>query len=215
MSKSINSVRNAAAAIKSGDVIWVGSMREISNEFLDALAQRADELRNVTIVGYDFIANHDIFTDSKLGESFKVINYSDMPCKTADIVMANAERRELPEGSACREIAKALGVNVIAVKTCPADAKGKMSLSVYGKYATGDMLFYDGIEKTIAIVDDTLQPAEHKALERDMRLSVTERYFDHIAAVPRKASRSMKSDYPLDKIGAFCNIPMRIPKQIP
>lgn len=181
MPNSNYSIKEAAKSISSGDVVWVGSMKEISVEFLDALAERSSELRNVTIVGYDFISDHEIMYDSKYSASFKVINYSDMPYKTARRVMANTERRELPDGNLCREIAKPLGVNVIAVKTCPADGRGLISLSAYGKYATCDMLRFNGIEKTIAIVDGAMQPAVRHALEREMRLTISQRYFKVIA----------------------------------
>lgn len=175
-----NSVRDAASKIKSGDVIWVGYAKEISDEFLEALADRHDELHNVTIVGYNFLNLHEFFGNPAYSDSFKVVNFTELPRRVQDRALCNVDNRYPPQGSICGEIAKELKVNVLAVKTCPANEKGQMILSGFAKYATCDMLNYSELETTIGIVDPEMKPAKRFVLEREMRLMVNAKYFDFL-----------------------------------
>lgn len=54
---------DAAAKIKSGDTLWVGSTLCIPYDFLDALADRYEELSNVTILSNMFLNPSKILLD--------------------------------------------------------------------------------------------------------------------------------------------------------
>lgn len=180
MLKNNNTIKDAAAGIKSGDVIWVGYAKEISDEFLEALADRHNELRNVTIVGHNFLKLHDFFGDPAYSEAFHIVNFTDMPARPQDRFLCNMENRYPPEGSICSEIAGELKINVLAVKTCPVNDQGQVLLSTFAKNATCDILYYNELARTIAITDEKMRPAKRFSLERDLRLMVNARYFDLI-----------------------------------
>ena len=65
----------AAAKICSGDTIWMGSTLCIPYGFMDALADRSEELNNVTLLGNLYLAPTKIMMDPSYKKSFHTISY--------------------------------------------------------------------------------------------------------------------------------------------
>lgn len=160
--KKIVSLAKAAEAIESGDVVWIGSTLSIPFSFLDKLAARANELKNVTLVGNMFVRTHDIFTDAKYLDSFKVISLVGKQIMPKSMV--NVQFVYTSGGSVVENICKRFCINVLAVEVCPPDTHGECCFGAFGAM-TSYVNTYEGINKRIVIINNT-QPDGRKD-ERD------------------------------------------------
>lgn len=152
-SDKIGTLDDAVSKIKSGDVIWLGSTLSVPGGFLDKLAEKADRLRNVTLIGNMFVRKHEIFTNTKYQDSFMIISINNRPIMPA--AMANVHFVYPSGGSVEENICIKFGVNVLAVEVCSPDNDGRCGFGAFGTRITPQVNAYEGIKKRIVIINDS------------------------------------------------------------
>ncbi len=166
-SKSLGSMKAAAAEIKSGDTVWVGNTNSISEEFLSALADRQDELENVTILAANGKRPCKILDEIKNSGSFRVLSFF------TEALIQTYERGDKveflmsPAAKAITAVCKEFSVNTIAVAVCPPNQEGKSGVGTAGAFITPSINNFPGITKRIAIIDPNL-PDNTKNESREM-----------------------------------------------
>ncbi|MGI5985935.1 MAG: hypothetical protein GXY01_10990 [Clostridiales bacterium] len=155
-SKSFVSIKAAAAEIKSGDTVWVGNTSSISEEFLSALAERQNELKNVTILAAKGNRPCKILDEIKYKDSFRVLSFF-----TEALVQTyeKGDKVEFIMSSAAKSVAavcKQFSINAIAIAVCPPDQDGYSSVGTSGGFITPSINDFPGITKRIAIIDPNL-----------------------------------------------------------
>lgn len=167
-SSKIGTMDDAASKIESGDVIWIGSALSVPYGFLDKLAERAESLRDVTLVGNMFIRKHEILSNTKYQDSFKIfsiINTQAMPAP-----MANVHFVYSTSGSVEQNVCKRFGINAMAVEVCPPDNDGTCNLGAFGTYITAFVSRYSEMKKRILVINDS-QPEGGKEERNFINLS--------------------------------------------
>lgn len=149
----IGTLEEAASKIKSGDVVWLGSTMSIPGSFLDKLAERADRLHDVTLIGNMFVKNHEILTNTKYQESFRIISI--LSGQIMPQTMANVHFVYHSSGSVEDNICRRFGINVLAVEVCPPDSDGRCGFGAFGAGLTSYVNSYSGIKKRIVIINDS------------------------------------------------------------
>lgn len=175
------SAENAAATIKSGDTIWVGNTTGISKAFLEALAKRQNELKDVTILANKGSEPCTILDELKYRDSFHVLSFfKDALVQAYDGSEKEEKTKFLMNGTkaAIEMICKQFGVNTIAVGVCPPDSDGNCSLGKSGAFLTLAFNRYRGITKRIAIVDEDIPSATENVEEKEISLL----QFDYICS---------------------------------
>jgi len=171
----------AAAAIKSGDTIWVGNTTGISNAFLEALAKRQNELKDVTILANKGSVPCNILDELKYRDSFHVLSFfKDALVQAYEGSDKEEKTKFLMSGTktAIEMICKQFGVNTIAIGVCPSDSDGYCSLGKSGAFLTLAFNNYNGITNRIAIIDDDIPSATGNKGENEISLS----QFDYICS---------------------------------
>ena len=153
------SVEAIANEIKSGDTIWAGSTSSISEAFLDALAKRHNELKDVTILVAKGNRSCKILDELKYKDSFRVLSFF-QEAMVQTFRKGNSANLLMASGDATIEaICKQFGVNTIAVSICPPDINDNCNVGKSGNYITTTISKYPGITKRFAIVDQNLSSA--------------------------------------------------------
>lgn len=171
------SVEAIVNEIESGDTIWAGNTTSISVAFLDALAKRQNELKNVTILVAKGNTPCKILDELKYKDSFRVVSFfTEALVQTfkkgnaSGLLMSSAE-------TTIEAICNQFGVNTIAVSVCPPDDKKNCNVGKSGNYITTTINKYSGITKRFAIVDQNLSSAVGNESETTLPLSI----FDLVA----------------------------------
>ena len=165
------SVKTAAAQIKSGDTIWVGNTTSISKEFLDALTDRQNELKNVTILANKGNESCKVLDELKYRSSFKVMSFfKDGLVET----YKNGNKVELLRSTADETVdavCRQFGVNTIAVAVCPPDSNGNCNVGQSGNFLTPAINTFGGVTKRIAIIDGSLPAINDNSSKSTIKLS--------------------------------------------
>ncbi|MFB0920704.1 MAG: hypothetical protein QMB62_07465 [Oscillospiraceae bacterium] len=167
----------AAAAIKSGDTIWVGNTTSGYSAFLKALANRRNELHDVTILLNKGIAPCEILDELSFRNSFRVISFF----KEALIKTYEEDKRAFLKSASntiIDMICKQYGVNTMVAELCPPDSEGFCNVGAQGVYIMPMINSYSGITRRIAIIDEKLTKAAGKKAETEIPLSA----FDYICS---------------------------------
>ncbi len=165
------SVKTAAAQIESGDTIWVGNTTSISKEFLDALTERQDELKDVTILANKGNEPCKILDELKFRTSFKVMSFFNEGLQET---YKNGNRAEFLRSTADETVAaicRQFGVNTIAVAVCPPDINGYCNVGKSGSFVTPTINSFGGVKKRIAIIDEKLPAASEMKSSSVLKLS--------------------------------------------
>lgn len=151
----ISGVRELAARISSGDVIWLGSQLAISEDFLDALAERYGQLKNVTLVAYNLILQHELLTDERYKDSFKFVLFREEDGYVkVDKKRTNVSHRVLPEGDYKNSICRDLNINTLVTEVLPPDEDGNCNLGVHGRHVTSTIIDSPELVKKYAIANE-------------------------------------------------------------
>lgn len=154
----IISLEEAAAMIKSGDTLWVGSGLSIPSKFLDTLADRCEELQNVTVIGETFLSHSKILADPKYGNTFHFVSFYEsiafnfLPFKANKITYIPK-----PGGPYSETIYNSFNIDVIIVEVCPPDKNKNCNLGITGTATTPYLCKCKGTK--IAVINELLQPA--------------------------------------------------------
>ncbi len=68
-------VEEAAAKVKSGDTIWMGSTLCVPDAFMDKLGDRVDEVENVTLLANMFLNPNKMLMDPSYKKSFHIVTF--------------------------------------------------------------------------------------------------------------------------------------------
>ncbi len=161
----------AAAAIKSGDTIWVGNTTGGYSAFLEALANRRNELHDVTILLNKGTAPCEILDELSFRNSFRVISFF----KEALIKTFEGDKRAFlksQSNSVIDMICKQYGVNTMVAELCPPDSEGFCNVGTKGVYIIPMINSHSGLTRRVAIIDEQLSPAAGKKSETEVPLSV-------------------------------------------
>jgi hypothetical protein len=146
------SLESAAAMIKSNDSIWVGTAFGISVPFLDQLADRQKELRNVTIVGESFLNCCKLLVDPLYRDTFHIVSlYEALPVNYLYNMKNNIDYVKRPPGPYVKTIYKKYHINVMAFEVCPPDGGNNCDLGFTGGAITRHFSKCGGIK--IAIIN--------------------------------------------------------------
>lgn len=156
---SMLSVEAAANEIKSGDTIWVGCESSISKSFLDALAERHNELNDVTILAERGDISCKFLEELKYKKSFRVLSFFTEALIETYKSGNKADFFKFTAPKTIDAICKQFNVNTIAVAVCPPDENGNCNVGKSGNYITPLINNYSGITKRIAIIDQNLPMA--------------------------------------------------------
>ena len=131
-SERLTSVEEAAKCINSGDTIYFGSTLCVPGSFMDALADRHEELSDVTLIANMYLTPAKILMDTMYKKSFHTITMfanmlERMAAKQNNIDFNPTAYGDLP--AAITDVYKA---NVVCVEVCPADEDGNFNTGVLG-----------------------------------------------------------------------------------
>lgn len=151
----------AAGLVSSGDSVWVGNSLSVSNPFIEALLQRSDELRDVTLIGNGLAGYDSRLLDRRFKDSFKIVSF----------LSDNSRSKAAPDDNVVPylppmkkeyfdSIFKAFGINVIAVELYPPDYDGYCDPGPLDKDFTLIISRFPGIRRRIAIIRSDFPPSE-------------------------------------------------------
>lgn len=159
-SERLTSVEEAAKCINSGDTIYFGSTLCVPGSFMDALADRHEELSDVTLIANMYLTPAKILMDTMYKKSFHTITMfanmlERMAAKQNNIDFNPTAYGDLP--AAITDVYKA---NVVCVEVCPADEDGNFNTGVLGTNFTPNIMRHDCVKTRIAVVNK-FQPLAH------------------------------------------------------
>jgi len=158
-SPQLVSLDDVAAMIESEDFIWVGSALSIPTPFLDRLANRHEELHDVTILGNTFINYSELLADSKYTDTFHIVSFFESsPFNSLTFKTNNIEYLKRPCGPYSKTICDKYKINVMVVEVCPPDNNGRCNLGVAGRAITPYLNKCKGITKKIAVINELQRP---------------------------------------------------------
>ena len=149
------STEHAAASIKSGDTIWLGNGASSYDAFLEALMERQNELKDITILFSKGKATCKILDELKYKSTFHVISFF----KEALVQTYENDKitfLQSASGSLFDMICKEFGVNTVVAAVCPLDNEGNCNVGKAGAYITPMINKHSGITNRIAIIDGNL-----------------------------------------------------------
>lgn len=174
---SLTTIEEAVSKIESGDTVWLGSMLSISSPFLDKLADRYEELENVTLIGNTFINPSKLLLEPKYKQSFHVVSFCRKALPKGTIKCSeNIDFVIKPEGAYIKTICEDFKINTIAIEMCPPDSRGRCNLGSCGTSITPIVLRYPDIKKRIGIINK-MQPNAYGSYEET---TIPISYFDYV-----------------------------------
>ncbi|MEA4894979.1 MAG: acetyl-CoA hydrolase/transferase C-terminal domain-containing protein [Oscillospiraceae bacterium] len=143
----------AAGKIESGDTIWMGSTLCIPYAFMDALAERVDELSNITLLGNMYLAPTQIMMDPSYKKTFHTISFFANVLERMASSMGTVDFHSAPYGTLIETVSEVYKANVVAIEICPPDADGNCNVGVLGTNFTPNIIKGDGVKKRIAVIN--------------------------------------------------------------
>lgn len=154
------SMETAAASIKSGDTIYMGSTLCVPGAFMDALADRYEELSKVTLIANMYLTPAKILMEPKYKKSFHTITMFANAYERMAAKQNNIDFNATPYGDLVKCVTETYKANVVAIEVCPPDENGKINAGVLGTNFTPNIMRYPGVTKRIAIINK-FQPLAH------------------------------------------------------
>lgn len=150
----------AAKCINSGDTIYMGSTLCVPGEFMDALADRSEELSNVTLIANMFLTPAKILMEPKYKKSFHTITMFANAYERMAAKQNNMDFNPTPYGDLVKSVTEVYGANVVAIEVCPPDESGMINAGVLGTNFTPNIMRFPGVVKRIAVINK-FQPLAH------------------------------------------------------
>lgn len=169
-------MQEAAAKIKPGDRIWMGSTLCIPYDFMDALADRSDELSDITLLANMYLAPTKIMMDPSYKKTFHTVSFFANALERMAAQMNNIDFHSAPYGFLTDAVTRVYKANVVAIEVCPPDADGFCNVGVLGTNFTPEIIRNDCIKTRIAVINN-YQPLANGEAELT-KLPVT--MFDYI-----------------------------------
>ncbi len=154
------SMEDAAKAIKSGDTIYLGSTLCVPGAFMDCLADRHEELENVTLMANMYLTPTKIMMDPMYKKSFHTITMFANVLERMAAKQNNIDFHAAPYGDLIKSVTEVYKANVVCVEVCPSDEDGNFNTGILGTNFTPDIMRHDCVKTRIAVVNK-YQPVAH------------------------------------------------------
>jgi len=169
-------LQDAPGKIKSGDTIWMGSSLCIPYDFLELLADRYEELSNVTLLGNMYLSPIKVLFDPTYKKAFHTITFFPNVFERMSADMGIVDIHSAPYGYLFDAVTEVYKANVVAVEVCPPDEDGNFNVGLLGTNFTPNIMHKGGLTTRIAFVN-SYQPTAH-GTDKVTKLPVT--MFDYI-----------------------------------
>lgn len=153
-------MEEAAGKITSGDVIWMGSSLCIPYDFMDLLADRYQELSDITLMGNMYLSPVKVLFDPIYKKAFHTISFFPNVFERMSADMGIVDIHSAPYGSLFETVTEVYKANVVAVEVCPPDADGNFNVGLLGTNFTPNIMHKGGLTTRIAVVN-SYQPTAH------------------------------------------------------
>lgn len=170
------SMEVAAKQIKTGDTVWMGSTLCVPYAFMDAMADRHEELSDVTLLANMLLAPNKILMDPMYKKSFHTITFFANVLERMAAMQNNIDFHSAPYGFLVKSVTEVYKANVVAIEVCPPDEDGNFNVGVLGTNFTPTIIRNDCVKKRIAVVNKC-QPVANGS-DEVTKLPVA--MFDHI-----------------------------------
>ena len=181
------STEEVVKLINSGDRIWVGNTCNVPFVQLDALADRYEELDNVTVLSNMFANPLKMLADPKYGKAFHHISYFPNAQERRAFSLGLLDYASIPYGYIKSSIDDTYKTNVIMVETCEPDEDGYVNIGLWGPFLTAQVLKGKNVEKISAVVNKYHTPATGDP--------------DYMRIPVEKIAAFCRSDHPLLALG--------------
>jgi len=155
----ISEIRDTAAGIRSGDVVWVGGTEGAASEFLSALSERRDELHDVTLLVVTGSEPNKYLEQLRHTGSIRVLSfYRDAITET----YKTGDKRAFltsPAVKAIGLICSSYGVNTMVVPVCQPKADGSCAVDPKQVQTALAVSACPTVTKRIALLDYSLKPS--------------------------------------------------------
>ena len=141
----------AAGKIKSGDTIWMGSSLCIPYDFMELLADRYEELSNVTLLGNMYLSPVKVLFDPTYKKAFHTISFFPNVFERMSADMGIVDLHSAPYGSLFETVTRVYKANVVAVEVCPSDEEGYFNVGLLGTNFTPNIMHNGGLSTKIAV----------------------------------------------------------------
>ncbi len=159
-SEHLTGMGEVAKVIKSGDTIYMGSTLCVPYAFMDTLADRHEELKDVTLMANMYLAPTKIMMDPMYKKSFHTISMFGNVLERMAAQQNNIDFHAAPYGDLIKAITEVYKANVVAIEVCPPDENGNFNTGVLGTNFTPDIMRHDCVKTRIAVVNK-FQPVAH------------------------------------------------------
>ncbi len=153
-------MEDAASKIKSGDTIWMGSTLCIPYDFMDCLADRCEELSDITLLGNMYLAPNKIMMDSSYKKTFHTISFFANLLERMAAQLNTIDLHSAPYGTLIETITEVYKANVVAIEVCPMDEEGYCNVGILGTNFTPEIIRNDCVKTRIALIN-SYQPVAH------------------------------------------------------
>lgn len=146
-------VEEAAAKVKSGDTIWMGSTLCVPDAFMDKLGDRVDEVENVTLLANMFLNPNKMLMDPSYKKSFHIVTFFANVLERMSAQMGVIDFHSAPYGELVTAVTKVYQANVVAIEVCPPDADGNCNVGLLGTNFTPEIIRSDCVKTRIAVMN--------------------------------------------------------------
>ncbi len=160
----LTTMEQAAATVKSGDTVWMGSTLCVPDAFMDKLADRVDELHDVTLLANMFLNPNQMLMDPAYKKSFHIISFFANVLERMSAQAGVIDFHSAPYGELVAAVTKVYKANVVAIEVCPPDADGNCNVGLLGTNFTPEIIRSDCVKTRIAVVNK-YQPVANGADE--------------------------------------------------
>lgn len=186
MDKRITNVRAAAGEICSGDTLWVGGASGAAAVFLEALAARADELENVTVLVLTGSEVCPALESLKKVPGLRALSFYGEAVAGCCTGVGRTELLSAPAAKLVTVVCRSYGVNTVVIPVTLPDGSGRCTVGASAAFAAPVICEMEGVEKRICLVDPELAPA----VGRREAVTLPFERFEYIASGDPAAERS-------------------------
>jgi acyl-CoA hydrolase len=158
--ENLLSVQEAVNKIESGDTLWLSSTVCIPYDALEVLAERYEELENVTLLSNMFLKPINIITDPKYKKAFKILSFFPNVLERAAHKANMVEYVPIPYSYVPYSATEVYKANVVLTEVCEPDEDGYCNVCAVGTIFTPQVLEGKHLNKKIAVINKHQVPAK-------------------------------------------------------
>lgn len=153
------SAEDAVKLIESGDRVWVGNVCDVPYDELNLLADRADELSNVTLFSNLLARPIKMLTDVKYKDAFHHISFYPGPVEHAAHALGLCDYTTVPLRYFRESAIGHFGINVVFIQVAPPSDNGRVNIGSWGAFLASELLRGNDVTKLIGVVNDAIPVA--------------------------------------------------------